>query len=77
MTVEAEDLVFAMELFDNTEDWTNSPTEPADNTYSNGLSEYHKGFAADFVVDAPAADFYPGTASGREARTALIVLGEP
>jgi hypothetical protein len=74
--VEAGDLVIAMELYDNAETWTNSPTEAADNTYSDGTTEYYKGWAAAFVIDAPNAAFSPGMASGREARIALIVLGE-
>lgn len=74
--VEAGDLVIAIELHDNTETWTNSPTEPPDHTYSDGTTEFWKGWAAVFVVDAPNAAFSPGMASGRGARTALIVLGE-
>ena len=74
--VEAGDLVIAIELHDNTETWTNSPTEPPDHTYSDGTTEFWKGWAAAFVIDAPNAAFSPGMASGREQRIALIVLGE-
>ena len=74
--VEAGDLVIAIELHDNTETWTNSPTEPPDHTYSDGTTEFWKGWAAAFVIDAPNSAFSPGVVAGREARIALIVLGE-
>jgi len=76
VAVEAGDIVIAIQLYDNTEPWTNSPTEPADNVYPDGSTEFWKGWSAVFAIDAPNAAFFPGVASGRQSRTALIVLGE-
>lgn len=77
VTVEAGDLVIAIQLYDTTEPWTNSPTEAAENTYAGVGGGFWKGYAAVFRATAPNAAFAPGVVSGRGERTALIVLGEP
>lgn len=77
VTVEAGDLVIAIQLHDSTEPWTNAPTEAAENTYAGVGGGFWKGYAAVFRATAPNAAFSPGVVSGRGERTALIVLGEP
>lgn len=77
VTVEAGDLVIAMELFSSSEPWTNSPTEAAESTYAGSSTGYYNGYAAVFRPTAPNAAFSPGMVSARKDFTALVVLGEP